>query len=79
MKTCVGCRRRPITGSEYFCTECCTAVRRSMRRAPASSPVEVRRLEEFARMVGAAALAEIAARDEVMRRLDTILGTAQPA
>src|ERR1700751_6394115 len=64
MRPCAGCRTRPITGSVYFCTECCDAIRRSMRRAPGSSPVEVRRLKEFARMVGAAALAEIAARDE---------------
>jgi len=77
--TCAGCRTRPITSSVYFCTECCAAIRRSMRSAPASSQVEVRRLDEFARMVGAAALAEIAARDEAIRRLDTILGTAQPA
>ena len=79
MNTCAGCRMRPITGSVYFCTECCAAIRRSMRSAPTPSPVEVRRLEEFARMVGAAALAEIAARDDAMRRLDIILEAAQPA
>jgi hypothetical protein len=76
MNTCIGCHARPITGSVYFCTECCAAIRRSMRRASTLSPADVRRLDEFARIVGAGALEEIAARDEAMRRLDIILGAA---
>ncbi len=75
---CLGCRTGPIRSSVYFCDECCASVRRSMRRASTLSPAEMRRLERFTRMVGAEALEEIAARDEAMRRLDTILRAAPP-